>query len=82
MRSLQARLSVALIVSLLVVILLSWVALSNTIRYVAEDYILSRLQHDNEVLLAALNFDADQKPTLVTERINTSTSMLTKNPLW
>jgi len=71
MRSLQARLSVALIVSLLVVILLSWVALSNTIRYVAEDYILSRLQHDNEVLLAALNFDADQKPTLVTERINT-----------
>jgi len=56
MRSLQARLSIGLIISLLVVILLSWIALSNTIRYVAEDYILSRLQHDNEVLLAALDF--------------------------
>jgi signal transduction histidine kinase len=71
MRSLQARLSLGLIVSLLVVIVLSWIALSNTIRYVAEDYILSRLQHDNEVLLAALNFGSDQKPTLVMDRINT-----------
>ena len=71
MRSLQARLSVGLIISLLVVIILSWITLSNTIRYVAEDYILSRLQHDNEVLLAALNFGSDQKPTLVMDRINT-----------
>ena len=71
MRSLQARLSIGLLFSLLVVILLSWIALSNTIRYVAEDYILSRLQHDTEVLLAALEFGADKKPTLVMERINT-----------
>jgi signal transduction histidine kinase len=71
MRSLQARLSIGLLLSLLVVILLSWIALSNTIRYVAEDYILSRLQHDNEVLLAALDFGADKKPTLVMDRINT-----------
>jgi signal transduction histidine kinase len=70
MRSLQARLSIGLIISLLVVILLSWIALSNTIRYVAEDYILSRLHHDNEVLLAALDFGADKEPTLVTDRIN------------
>lgn len=70
MRSLQARLSIGLILSLLVVILLSWIALSNTIRYVAEDYILSRLQHDNEVLLAALDFGAEKTPTLVMERIN------------
>ena len=70
MRSLQARLSIGLLLSLLVVILLSWIALSNTIRYVAEDYILSRLQHDNEVLLAALDFSTDKKPTLVLERIN------------
>ncbi len=71
MRSLQARLSIGLIISLLLVILLSWIALSNTIRYVAEDYILSRLQHDNEVLLAALDFGAEKKPTLVIDRINT-----------
>jgi signal transduction histidine kinase len=71
MRSLQARLSIGLVISLLVVIVLSWITLSNTIRYVAEDYILSRLQHDNEVLLAALNFGADQKPTLAMDRINT-----------
>ena len=71
MRSLQARLSIGLIISLLFVILLSWIALSNTIRYVAEDYILSRLQHDNEVLLAALNFSAEKKPTLILDRLNT-----------
>jgi signal transduction histidine kinase len=70
MRSLQTHLSIGLIVSLLVVILLSWITLSNTIRYVAEDYILSRLQHDNEMLLAALDFASSQKPTLVTDRIN------------
>jgi signal transduction histidine kinase len=70
MRSLQARLSLGLLLSLLVVILLSWIALSNTIRYVAEDYILSRLQHDNEVLLAAVDFGTDKKPTLVMDRIN------------
>jgi len=70
MRSLQARLSIGLTISLLVVILLSWIALSNTIRYVAEDYILSRLQHDNEVLLAALDFTAENKPVLGMDRIN------------
>jgi signal transduction histidine kinase len=71
MRSLQARLSIGLILSLSVVILLSWIALSNTIRYVAEDYILSRLQHENEVLLASLDFDTDKKPTLDMGRVNT-----------
>lgn len=70
MRSLQARLSIGLLLSLLTVILLSWIALSNTIRYVAEDYVLSRLQHDNEVLLAALDFSTDKKPTLNLNRIN------------
>jgi signal transduction histidine kinase len=71
MRSLLARLSIGLSVSLLVVILLSWIALSNGIRNVAEDYILSRLQHDNEVLLAALDFVGNKKkPTLVMDRIS------------
>ena len=69
MRSLQARLSIGLITSLLVVILLSWIALSNAIRYVAEDYIVSRLQHDNEVLLAALGFD-NNLPILAMDRIS------------
>lgn len=70
MRSLQARLSIGLLLSLLVVILLAWIALSNTIRYVAEDYILSRLQHDNEVLLAALDIGSDKKPILALDRVN------------
>lgn len=70
MRSLQARLSIGLIASLLVVILLSWIALSNAIRYVAEDYILSRLQHDNEALLAAVTFADNNKPELTTDRIS------------
>lgn len=70
MRSLQARLSIGLLASLLVVISLSWIALSNAIHYIAEEYILSRLQHDNEVLLAALVFTDAKAPSLVMDRIS------------
>ena len=70
MHSLQGRLSIGLTISLLIVILISWFAFSNTVRYVAEDYVITRLQHDGERLLAALEIDKNQKPILLPDRIS------------
>lgn len=55
MRSLQTRLSTGLIVSLVVLFSLQWLIVSRSIRSLTEGYIESRLRHDSEGLLAALN---------------------------
>ncbi len=54
MRSLQSRLSIGLTISIVILLLAQWLAVSFTIRHVAEDYVASRLQHDAEDLLATL----------------------------
>src|SRR3989304_883659 len=55
MRSLQTRLSTGLIVSLVVLFSLQWLVVSRSIRSLTEGYIESRLRHDSEGLLAAIN---------------------------
>ncbi len=70
MRSLRARLAVQLLLALLVVFLLLWLVVSSTIRNVAENYIATRLGHDSEALLAALNLDADGKASIEATRID------------
>ena len=55
MRSLQAKLGSGLVLSLLSILLGFYLVLSISIRYLAEDYIYSRLSHDTETLLAAIN---------------------------
>jgi signal transduction histidine kinase len=59
MTSLQARLNTGLLVSLLVVFALLWIMVSGSIRDLAEDYVASRLQHDTEALLGALEITPD-----------------------
>ena len=59
MTSLQARLNTGLLVSLLVVFALLWIMVSGSIRDLAEDYVASRLQHDTEALLGALEVSQD-----------------------
>jgi signal transduction histidine kinase len=54
MTSLQVRLNIGLLVSLLAVFALLWVMVSASIRDLAEDYISARLQHDTEALLGAV----------------------------
>ncbi len=56
MRSLQSRLSIGLTISIVLLLLAQWLAVSFTIRHVAEDYVASRLQHDAEDLLSTLLF--------------------------
>lgn len=70
MRSLQSRLGLGLLLSLLVVFLILWLIVSSAIRNVAQDYIATRLEHDSETLLAILNFDADGAPVIDTARID------------
>ena len=71
MLSMQARLSAGLIISLVVLFSLQWFIVGKSIRYLTEDYVSSRLKHDTESLLAALNSgDESTPPSLDPERID------------
>ena len=59
MKSLQSRLGVGLTISIVLLMLVQWLAVSFNIRHVAEDFVASRLQHDAEDLLPTLQFTDD-----------------------
>lgn len=60
MISLQTRLGSGLLVSLMLVFLMLGLLISNAIRTLAEEQMMSRLQHDMEILLSSIRFDQDQ----------------------
>lgn len=66
MRSLKARLQLALGACLLAFALLLWFAGSRLLEALATDLIATRLADDTEALLAALDFDASGAPQLST----------------
>ncbi|HFQ14542.1 MAG TPA: hypothetical protein ENK40_07090, partial [Gammaproteobacteria bacterium] len=68
--SLQLRLGAGLLSSLLLVFLLLWLLLSQAIRSLSEDYVLSHLQHDAETLLSALRFTPDGRARLDTGKLD------------
>ena len=70
MGSLQSRLGIGLLLSLIVAVSALWIVISLNVRQLAEDYIASRLQHDAQTLLAALSFDENHQPVLDSERID------------
>lgn len=70
MHSLASRLSSGLLISLLMAFALLAVLVSVNIRYVTDDYVASRLQHDTETLLAAISFDNDGRLLLDVARID------------
>lgn len=57
MNSIQSRLASGLLISLILVFLLLWIAVSSNIQTLSENYIASRLEHDIETLLTATSFD-------------------------
>ena len=57
MRSLKATLGFGLIISLVAIVLLQWWLVSVTFREITENYVVSRLQHEVDTLLASLTFD-------------------------
>ncbi|MEJ2344542.1 MAG: ATP-binding protein [Gammaproteobacteria bacterium] len=69
MNSLQGRLTVGLLTSLIVVFVLQLMLVSLAIRKVTENYVVSRLDHENENVLSALSFNAAGAPVLDTSRL-------------
>jgi signal transduction histidine kinase len=70
MNSLQARLSTGLLISLLVIFFVLWLIVSNNIRQLSEGYIATRLAHDSETVLSALEFDSNGTPVVDITRID------------
>src|SRR3569833_1771139 len=59
MRSLQARLGIGMVVSVVVLFAAQWWVVNAALRGLTERYFASRLEHDLEGLLASLTFDAE-----------------------
>lgn len=70
MNSLQTRLSTGLILALALLIGLAVVVGGYSLRRLAEDFVASRLEHDLEALLAALDFDPTGRPLLTNDRFS------------
>jgi len=70
MRSLQFRLSTGLFVSLVLAFIVLWILISQASRLLAEEYIITRMEHDSETLLSALNIDSDGNINMDNNRIN------------
>ena len=64
MHSLQARLAVGLVVTVVVLFTAQWLVVNVSLRKLTEEYFASRLTHDAEGLLAGIVFDADQHPVV------------------
>ena len=70
MNSIQSRLATGLLISLILVFLILWLAVSNNIQKLSENYIASRLEHDIETLLTAVSFDKTNSLTINEKYIN------------
>ena len=70
MQSIQTRLSIGLIFSLIIAFSALWLLVSINIRYVAEEYISSRLVHDAETLLSNIDFDQDSNLVIDQSRVD------------
>lgn len=70
MNSIQYRLASGLLISLILVFLLLWIAVSSNIQRLSENYIASRLEHDIETLLTATSFDENNALTIDDKYIN------------
>jgi len=70
MRSLQGRLAVGLVVTVLVLFSAQWLVVNVSLRKLTEEYFASRLTHDAESLLAGLIFDNSQRPVVSVDRAN------------
>src|SRR3569833_26080 len=59
MRSLQARLGIGMVVSVVVLFAAQWRVVNDALRGLTESYFPTLLEHDLEGLLASLTFDAE-----------------------
>jgi signal transduction histidine kinase len=66
-RSLKARLGSGLVIVLLLVFAVQWLLVSIAIQHVTEKYIISRMAHDIDRLLAGLTFNQSGLPEITRE---------------
>lgn len=64
MRSLQARLAIGLMVSLVMLFTLEWLIVRMSIQTLTDEYVASRLEHATTSLMALLTFDTGDRPVL------------------
>lgn len=69
MKSLQLRLGIGLLISLISVFIALWWLTSSSIRNLAEEYVASHLAHDAESIVEAVHFDDRNTPTLEGDQI-------------
>lgn len=77
MRSLQARLGIGLVVTVLILFAAQWAVVNVSLRTLTEQYFASRLAHEVEALLAGLSFDEAGRPLVADDRV----SPIFKRPL-
>ena len=97
MRSLQSRLGIGLLLSLIVCFSSLWLLVSINTEYLAEEYIASRIKHDSDTLINAIDFDSQGKLVIDASRvdlvynqpfsghyyvINTDTQTINSRSLW
>lgn len=70
MTSLQDRLTAGLLSTLVAVFAIQWLLVSVAIERITENYIVSRLEHEIESLLVALNVDNQGQLQLDSDRLN------------
>ncbi|MCF6226207.1 MAG: sensor histidine kinase [Xanthomonadales bacterium] len=76
MQSIASKLTAGLILSLIIAFTALWILVSFSVQFMAKEYIASRLEHDAEVLLNAINFD--QNGVFSVE--NSRTDLIYKQP--
>jgi len=69
MKSIQFRLSVGLFISLISIFWVLWWLASSSFRDLAEEHVISHMGHDAESILAAIDFNGENKLTINTEKI-------------
>lgn len=69
-QSLKLQLTSGLLLSLILVFVALWYLISSSIQYLMEDYITSRLDHDIDNLIVAINIDSQEQVTLDIHAVN------------
>ncbi len=76
MQSIQSKLSAGLLLSLVITFTALWILVSFNIQFLAKEYIASRLKHDAELLLSAVDFNDNGVISIDTAR----TGLIYKQP--
>jgi hypothetical protein len=70
MRSIQTRLAAGLLLSLILLLFVQWLVIASSIRQLSEQYIVARMTHASDLLVAGVSPDEKNQFNLNTSRID------------